>query len=436
MEKAKVRVVFTASPAGRPSWPYMDYDVDSRSRKVTEVLRSALPGVELAPVVYRSLQEAEEGYRRDEEGRYDVWLIYMMSMWQGIALFYAERGLPVVFASEPFSGDGEFLRTFAMAQVHQWRAVGVGSSDLADVANAVRVATLLRRLRESRILLVTDRAQEQVAKSTGAVKELFGTEVVRVTSDGLRSAYEAAPESEAQPIAQKWLREAQAVVEPDEQEVLRSARVYLALKRMMQEQGADAVTVDCLGLYYAGKLPAYPCLAFFQLNNEGSTGVCEGDLDSTLTQLVFRYLSGKPGYVSDPVIDTAANQVIYAHCVATDRPDGPGGPAYPYEIRSHAEDGKGASVQSFLPAGRTVTTAKISTAHRAMGLYTARTVGNVREERACRTKLAAEVDAEKLLRNYHSDVFGWHQVTAYGDYRTPMRQFAQFAGLTLYEQDR
>jgi L-fucose isomerase-like protein len=194
--------------------------------------------------------------------------------------------------------------------------------------------------------------------------------------------------------------------------------------------------MDCLGLYYAGKLRAYPCLGFFQLNNEGLTGVCEADLDSTLTQLLIRYLTGRPGYVSDPVIDTAAGQIVYAHCVATNRPFGPHGLANPYLIRSHAEDRKGASVQSMLPPGRPVTTLKLSPEHKAFAIHTGKSVANVEDDKACRTKLAVEADVSKILDNYHSELFGWHRVTCYGAYRKPFIDLARLYGLHIFEEDR
>ncbi len=212
--------------------------------------------------------------------------------------------------------------------------------------------------------------------------------------------------------------------------------MYLALKSAMEDAQADAVTVDCLGLYYADKLPAYPCLGFFQLNNEGLTGVCEADIDSALTQLLIRYTTGRPAYVSDPVIDTATGQIVYAHCVATNRPFGPDGLSNPYIIRSHAEDGRGASVQSLLPVGHQVTTAKVSIRNKAFAVHSARTVANVEDDKACRTKLAAEADVQKILDNYHSERFGWHRVTCYGDYRRQLIDLATLYGLDILEEDR
>ena len=196
------------------------------------------------------------------------------------------------------------------------------------------------------------------------------------------------------------------------------------------------MTVDCLGLYYAGKLPTYPCLGLLQLNNEGSTGVCEADVDSTLTQLLIRYATGRPAYVSDPVIDTAAGQIIYAHCLATNRPFGPDGLSNPYIIRSHAEDRKRASVQSLLPLGHEVTTAKVRVRNKAFAIHSARTVANVEDDKACRTKLAAEADVQKMLDNYHYELLGYHRVTCYGDYRRQPIDLATLYGMDVIKEDR
>ncbi|MCF7854745.1 MAG: hypothetical protein K9N51_08110, partial [Candidatus Pacebacteria bacterium] len=254
-------------------------------------------------------------------------------------------------------------------------------------------------------------------------------------SDRFQQYYERTDESEARKVQKRWIEEALRVVEPDEAEILKSARMYLALKAIMSDFDADAISVDCLGLYYSDKLPAYPCLGFFQLNNEGSTGVCEADTDSTVTQLMLRYLTGRPGYVSDPVIDTAANQIVYAHCVATNRVFGPDGLTNPYIIRSHAEDRRGASVQSIMPLGETVTTVKINPRQKRFAIHNGRTVANVNDEKACRTKLAAQVDAQRIFDNWHSDWFGWHRVTCYGDYRKACLNLARLYSLEISEED-
>ena len=93
-------------------------------------------------------------------------------------------------------------------------------------------------------------------------------------------------------------------------------RFYLAALQVLNRRKANALTIDCLGGFRRGDLPAYPCVAFSKLNDAGLYGVCENDLDSTMTQLLVTSFSGKPGFVSDPTFDTSRNEVIHAHCVS------------------------------------------------------------------------------------------------------------------------
>jgi len=63
-------------------------------------------------------------------------------------------------------------------------------------------------------------------------------------------------------------------------------------------------------------------------------------------------------------------------------------------------------------------------------MHQARTVANVDEDRACRTKLAAEVpDAQKLLSEW--DRWGWHRVTFYGDWKRQVENVAALTGFKI-----
>ncbi|MCD6417104.1 MAG: hypothetical protein J7M08_10490 [Planctomycetes bacterium] len=430
--KTRVKVIFPANKPGRPSWPYIDYDVAKKSEEVLAALRQELPEMQFESSVLRSIEEAEQLLEQEAAPKPDGYLVYMTALWTNIEEVFARRAHPVVISDDLYAGSGGILSAASVVKRENLPVVTVASSDFGDTVKAVRLFDVMRKLREARILVVADRFQLDEASV-----DPLGTTVVQIDSEKLRNYYEEADEAETRSYQERWMSEALKIVEPDAEEILRSARMYLALRGAMQERDADAITVDCLGLYNAGKLLAYPCLGFFQLNNDGSTGVCEADVPSTLCQLMFRYLSGRPAYVSDPVIDTASNQIIYAHCVATNRVFGPDGPSNPFIIRSHAEDGNGASVQSLMPLGHTVTTIKINPREKAFAVHNGRTVANVNDDKACRTKLAAEVDdARTLMENYHNEVFGWHRVTCYGDYRKACMNLAKLYGLKLYQEDK
>lgn len=428
--KTKVRVIFPAGKADSPNWPYINYDVEGKSREVLAALGEELPGFEFVPSILYSKEEAED-LLEEEKGRFDGYIVYLTCMWTGIEEVFARRAYPVIIADDLYAGSGSILLVNSLVVREGLPVVTVASSSFADLVEAARLFDVMRRLREARILVVSDRKARKDVRL-----EPLGTTLVSMNSAEIRKFYDEVPEEDAQQWAERWTAEAQEVVEPDVEELRRSARIFLAMKAAMEDRKADAITVDCLGLYYSGRLPAYPCLGFFQLNNEGATGVCEADVRSTVCQLIFRFLAGRPAYVSDPVIDTAADQIVYAHCVSTNRVFGPGGLTNPYVIRSHAEDLKGASVQSLMPLGETVTTIQINLEKKALSIHNAETVANIRDEKACRTKLAASVDARTVMDNYHFELFSWHRVTCYGDHRDSLMRLAKLYGLEVYEEDR
>ena len=129
---------------------------------------------------------------------------------------------------------------------------------------------------------------------------------------------------------------------------------------------------------------------------------------------------GRPGYISDPVMDSATRRIIYAHCVASNRAFGPQGETNPFQILTHSEDRQGASVRSLLPLGYMTTTLKVSDARKEIVFHQGKAVANDPNDRACRTKLAVEPvgDFEKLFSMW--DQWGWHRVTFYGDLKEPV----------------
>lgn len=425
---AKVTLVFTHIPSGRPSWPMKDYDYDGRATELTEKLKQGCPGIDFT--VKKAHNAAEAQAIAKEPGDIDGYVVYLLGIWPRAADTFMRSGKPVVLVDDLFAGSGEALIMTGVATREKLPVVTVCSSEFQDVVDAVRLFEVIRCMKESTIL---DVVNYDIAGLADTVKGLYGTKLIKLSSEELASYYEKADEREAAEWADLWIEHAKKVVEPTRDEIIKSGKMYLALSRAAAEKRADAVTMDCLGMFYRGQVTAYPCLSHFQMNNDGGTGVCESDMNSTCAQLVMRYMTGRPGYVSDPVIDTSRDEIIYAHCVAMNRVFGPNGKANPYIIRSHAEDGKGAVVQSLMPLNETVTTLEIGIGAKRMVIHTGKTSRNVDEPKACRTKLAAKTNAERILKNWD---MGWHRVTVYGDWRKQAMNFARLLGIEVFEEDK
>jgi hypothetical protein len=209
---------------------------------------------------------------------------------------------------------------------------------------------------------------------------------------------------------------------------------------MLEEENATVMTIDCLPGFYSGELTAYPCVAWTRLLDDGYTGVCEADLQSTLMSLIMQYVTGgQPGFVSDPFFDTSENSITYAHCVAATRMNGPSGKSLPYIIRSHMEDNKGVSVQVKMPVGQILTTAQIMDVDR-MVYHTSKVIDNSDSPRGCRTKpvcrltdpeTGKELDVERLLYGWTTD---WHRISWFGHHVKNMETASRLMGLKLVRE--
>jgi L-fucose isomerase-like protein len=207
--------------------------------------------------------------------------------------------------------------------------------------------------------------------------------------------------------------------------------MYIAMRDLMAQHGAALITMNCLGMGLMDRGMGYPCLGFVRFNNMGLGGVCEADLKSSMTHLIFTYLVGKPGFVTDPVFDVSNGTIIHAHCVGATQMLGPGTKESAYDIRSHLEDGRGASLMVKLPVGRKVSMARLLGTDKML-FSTGDAVDSPFVERGCRTKLTVKVDnIDKFLENWSS---GLHRVIFYGDHTRDLQRYCRFAQIRLLQE--
>jgi len=354
---------------------------------------------------------------------------------------FADSGKPVAIYSQPFSGhDWMYVPRLQKSGV---RLIMAPSRDLAEID---RLAALLRvpvRMKQSKIILIGEpgcAAGTAAARDFDQVRTKIGPEVIEVTPAEFIGVHESIAVADAQREAQDyWFSQARDVKEPTHEEIVKSCQTYLAMKKLMIEQGAQAITVKCLGGIPIQTL-GYPCLGFSRLLDEGLVGACEADMDSTLTMLMFLYAFGLPGFITDPLIDTAKNAVIHAHCVAPTKMRGPESKRLPFSIRNHRDDNKGASLEVFMDEdlGQKVTWAKLANLDTI--LVATGTITEICdfEDRGCRTQLVAEVDnARELFQNWGGGVLPddmmalLHRVLYYGDHTENVKDLAHLMGLNV-----
>ena len=439
MRRTRVKIVAVAEEPNTPCWPCIDHDVDKVLRRTLKPIIELNPDMDFDTVVYTQMHQAEADYENDLK-LYDGVLVLVMTCLKDVDKFYAaqaKEGIPTIIADVPYCGSGSVLpKTVPFIRENKLPVPVLSTLNDAELAEAVKLFDVIAKMKQTVILSVSNSRRRTLSA------ELFNEWGCRFEVRDCKEFIEymsRVSEEEATAIADRWIAEADEVREASRDDILESARVHLALRDMMRDVGAHAVTVDCLSLSYAGEYGEnrhfYPCLSHFEMLNNGIVAVCESDLCATVSSLIAYYMTGKQGFVSDPVIDTASNQIIYAHCVGSKKAYGVGDTrTCRYAIRSHAEDKRGASVQIIFPLGDPITTLMVYPSERFPAtVHTGRAVGNVGLQEACRSKLAAETNAERILEKWTGY---WHRVTVYGDYRRQFLRLCKMKGLDVVEEDR
>ncbi len=479
--KVRVAAVFLANIRVHEIWPYPGFDTQSRQREVLAALREGCPEVAFVPVTVEAPADLQKAVTLKDE--VDGYLVYTMTLdWRHRRelIDLARLGKPTLVANEFLGGCGVFLTGYSQLASEELPAAPVSSTRLADVVAVARQFALLgkpgvtpasftqecerayratfapvssvpcrddpvkladvgqcvKRFRDSRFLILG-------RGRPGQEQEFLGAKALWMDFDELLGFYRQVDRDEAAEWARRWLAKgvelpAGEYVEPSRplpEAVEKAGGVYLATRKLLEKYGTDSVTMNCLGGFASGKLPSYPCLGFMQLLDDGGQGVCEAMPDDTVSMLMARILTGRPGFVSDPALDTSKNQVVYAHCVGTTKVFGPEGTPNGYRIRTlHNRDPHGACAESLMPPGFMTTTFRTHVAQRQMVIHQARSLGALDDEKGCRTKLIGEVcgDVGKLFEHWHR--FGWHRVTVYGDVKEPLAEFGRALGLEVIEE--
>lgn len=438
MPPVKIHVVYVGLGG---AWPKPEFDAKAEVQKFTKYLdelRARLGDVEfVGGELIPNRDDAAAGLAPKLAGA-DALLLIHLAFGSGRPLLrLVDAGLPAAIFSQPFSGhDWMYVPGWQKAGK---RVILLASSDYADLDRAVALLRTPARMGQTRILHVGGPHGTLPARSAEKVKQQTGAELVPISVAQVIAAHEAVDPKAAECEADEyWLKPAKKIVEPTREEIVKSARMYLAMKDLMIRHNARAITIHCLGGIPINQL-GYPCLGFSKLNDLGLVGVCEADMDSTLTMLLFGYAFGKPGFVTDPLFDLSKNSVIHAHCTSATKMDGPEDKRAPFMIRTHRDDNRGASLEVEFCVGREITCAKLCNLDTM--LLSAQKITEIPDfdDRGCRTQCVAQVaDARTMLANWGSGVLDGadmmtmlHRVVFYGNHVENVRHIAQLMGLKV-----
>ena len=341
---------------------------------------------------------------------------------------------PMVLFSLPASGHDWMYAPRWHNRGH--RVTLLASSNYDELERALRLLRVIPMMKQTRILLFPPARGTAPAQSPDQVKKHLGADVVAVEEKTFNDMISATEGKAVRDEIDRWTNEAKEIIEPDEEDIRKAAKVSIALQRLMEQQKAQGLAIGtCMGWLPKG----FPCLGFARLRDKGIPAACEGDMDSLLTMLLFQYAFDRAGFQGNATFDTSRNALWTAHCTAPLKMDGPDGKDAPYLLRGHSEvRGSGCVPEVKYRLGETITRAKMINLDTILA-----STGKIIDvpERAvhgCRSQIVTEVrDAATMAANWsrvletEDAMTLLHRVVFYGDHLDSVHHLARLMGMKV-----
>jgi len=491
----KIPTIFIGKPQWEGGWPYIGFDNEELKKSIIDFLNKKFENVEFpSNEIITTYDENLIRKIKEDILEADGILIFTIGHYGDPGIIKAgieiiEIGKPTILANYVYGGDHTFIKIYTSIKDKNLPVFPISSQIIEDFGKYIEILYNTLSLQGKRILVYAsdsikfnwekimelvnperkiilkehpefvsevgkmrnessefyldlvglDQAHQwrkDENKYRENLKNIFGIEMKRENPDDIVKYYDDIDEDLAIKIAEKWIKNAKKV-EPTEKTILNSAKLYLALKKILKDKNYNIIAPDCGTFLLSGILPAFPCMGFFELSNEGCYGICESDMDCAISYIFGLNLTGRPGFVSNHTLDLEKNQVTYLHCLAANKLYGVDGPSAEYEIVRHGESGiLGASPRVKFPIGEPVTTIKISVFEKKIAIRQGKIIDNVVDKKGCVSKMLVESNTRKILENYNWDTFGWHRCTFIGNWKEEFIIAAKLLGLDVVEEDK
>jgi hypothetical protein len=427
---ARIRAVFVRPNVEKywMGWPGASYDIKARQADYTARLTEAAKkhGVELVitqePISDLPKMNAfvEECAKNPPEG------VILTSMclntsWPIIDQFVAKR--PAELPTVVISPMGTSFTGHLQGTRNKPKTLVMATQDLGCFAEAVHLVHVIWAMRNTRICIVNgDKTVDQPLKTIGTTLHHIPLE------RWVEEFNKAGTTDEMKALAAQFSKTAKKTVEPNAQDVFNSAKCYFVAKKIMADEKCQGISLNCLGLMGSRRIPCPPCMAWLQLNDEGSVGCCECDWTAAISLRLCALLCGRPGFMQDPCPNTMTNTLMGAHCSSPTKLGGFDKPGLPLILRSHSESALGVSPQVIWPIGEPATVMKFTDPETII-VGTGKVVGNIDTPPAggCRTSVDLAMDNIPDSR----DCKGFHQLFILGNVAAQFRAYAELAGIKV-----
>ncbi len=430
--KPRIRAVFLRPDSDRGdwmSWPGVTYDNKGGQALFTKIMSEAADklgvNLEVTDAPLTDVAAISKLLAECKKNPPDGVIVNVMELgpreyWPLANKFVAERGsLPTIVFSQMGTAFTGHLQEERKAK----KCFTASTQDAGWLATAVKLLHAIWAMKTTRICIINgDRTHDQRL-------DVIGTTLHYVPLERwIEELAKVGTTAEVKALADEFTQAATKIVEPKPADIINAAKTYVVAKRIMAAENCNGISLNCLGLIGAHRIPCPPCMAWQRLNNEGSVGTCECDWNAAISLRLCALLTGRPGFMQDPAPNTVNNTLMGAHCTSASKLRGFDQPAVPVILRSHTESNMGVSPQVIWPVGEQVTVMKFDGPGRII-LGTGKIAANIDTPPCggCRTSIEAEMDNIGDSR----DCKGFHQLFILGRHERLFKAYCQLAGVEV-----
>lgn len=408
-------------------WPGAVYDGEAAladySRQMQQAAADMNIRLVLRPAPLYSAEEAGTWLAEAAEAKPDGLLVALLDRQEHAwptAAKAVSSGIPTVV----FSPVGTSFTTNTAPLAGKKGCFICSTDDFAQARWGMKMISALARLRAARCLVLAGNAarEERMAH--------LGITLRYMPASTFLQRYEKTPQSPGiVAMADGMITASRGLRGATREDVINGLRSYAVATAMLEEEQADAISMDCLGALGRSKV-SLPCIAWARMNDDGIPAACEADVGAIATHAMVQYLFDRPGFQQDPVADTVRDAVIGSHCSCPTRLDGFSKPPEPYDIVHH-HGMRDATARPTWRAGQRVTMADVVPGNEKRPPQVIMAAGTVLDNVAVPPSGGCVI-AVRVKFDGNTDVLafpGFHQLFFYGDFRKELTQFCRLSGL-------
>ncbi len=408
------------------AWPGAVYDGAAAKVKYTEGLAKTAKeygvSLDIRDVPFYSADETKAWIKQSQaeqvDGLFLVTLDRQQHAWPSAELV-AKSGIRSII----YSPLGTSFTTNTAGLANAKGCVVYSTDDFSQAQFGLKMLYAAAKMRRTRCIVIRgDKQYDSVLGDTGIALR-------HIPAPSFIEEYRKTPDSEAiLAMADEYMGRARKRIDATRQDVINGLKSYYVASRILEREGGDAITMDCLGAL--GKIDvSLPCIAWSRMNDDRIPAACEADTGAVASLVMTHYLFDRPGFQQDPVADTADDTVIGAHCSCPTRLNGYDQPAEPFDIKHH-HGNRDAVPRTLWRKGQRVTSIDLLPGNAQNPSTVLVSAGAVVENKevppsgGCVVSVKVKFDGTQEVLSFP----GFHQIFFYGDYKERVRDFCQLCG--------